>query len=195
MMRRWKIAVLAGSVLYLCWNYYNRSTTFQWWMLDFNIYYNFSHYGERFGWFYKDWIAALWLVIESPVVWYILMSSCTLFLTWKLLEMKYGWILVIPFLKVSSWTLAGGNILPLIAALCLTPIGCLVAGLVKPQLLGFMVLHAVVRYRREIHERNAPTVVQTTGPTIPICRLTRLGEWWQDCGMKYALDEVTRRKA
>jgi hypothetical protein len=194
---RLKLLAMLGSVLYLAWNYYNRSLNVRWFMCDFNVYYNFSHYGDRYGWFYKDWLASIWLFFESPAIWYVLMSSCILFLTWKFLEMKYGWVLVAPFLKVSGWMLGSGNILPLLAVACLTPMGCLAAGLVKPQLLGFLFLHAVKRSLGEIRQRSTPNLVQRPRPTIPlrcVTHLQKIKDWWNDYGMKYALDETTRRK-
>jgi hypothetical protein len=137
-------------------------------MCDFNGYYNFAHYGDRKEWYYKDWLAFIWRVIESYQLWYVLSSVCVLILVWKLLEVKWGWVMVAPCLKVAGWTLGSGNIQPILALACITPLGCLVAGLVKPQLLSFMGVHAFVRYRDEMAHRKSTAIPEGCRSDLPI---------------------------
>lgn len=139
-----RIYWLTISVLYICWNYYSKSF-YGWFAIDFNIYYYFAHTGERELWYYKDWLSFIWLIFTSFEFWYILCSLFVLRLIDKLLELRHGWLLVLPFCKIAGWNLASGNIQSILATLCLTPFGCLVAGMVKPQLLSIMVFHAIAR--------------------------------------------------
>ena len=145
--------ILILSALYLIRNYFYRQANGIMYRFDFNIDYNFAAYGDRFGRCYKDWTVIFWKpFILFPfgtafVLWYTICTICVLIIVWKLLEIKYGWILVFPFIKVAGWSLGAGNINPILAALCLTPLGCLVAGMVKPYLFCFMAIHAFVRFR------------------------------------------------
>ena len=148
-----KKLVLILSALYLIRNYFYRQANEWFWRGDFKIYYNFADHGDRNGWFYKDWTSIIWKPFTwisldiAFIVWYVILVVCVLILVWKLLEIPYGWIFVFPCIKIAGWSLGVGNIMPILAALCLTPLGCLAAGLVKPYLLGFMVVHAFVRFR------------------------------------------------
>ena len=143
------------SVLYLIRNYFYRMVHEKFFHLDFGIYYNFADHGDRQGWFYRDWTSIIWQPFTwiqfdfAFIVWYIISTLCVLIIVWKLLEIRYGWILVPFCVKIAGWSLGVGNIMPILAALCLTPLGCLAAGLVKPYLLGFMVIHAFVRFRSD----------------------------------------------
>jgi hypothetical protein len=76
-------------------------------------------------------------------------------------------LLSIALLKIASWSLGTGNIIPLLALLVLTPIGTVAAALVKPQLLGFMVLHAYARNTYGIRTHTA-NLLQRYGLSLPI---------------------------
>ncbi len=147
-----KKLVLILSALYLIHNYFYRQAYDACYQIDFRVDYNFAAYGDLFGRSYKDWTGIFWkpfalLPFESAfILWYAVCSICVLIIVWKLSEIPYGWILVFPFIKVAGWSLGSGNINPILAALCLTPLGCLVAGMVKPYLFGFMVIHTFARF-------------------------------------------------
>ena len=148
-----KKTIIVLSALYLIRNYFYRQFRAEFFRGDFKQYYDFAKYGIRHNWLYKDWTSIIWkpftiLSFDTAfVLWYTISALCVLILVKKLLEIKYGWILVFPCVKVACWSLGVGNIMPILAALCLTPLGCLVSGLVKPHLLCFMAIHAFVRFR------------------------------------------------
>lgn len=148
-----KKVIIALSVLYLIRNYFYREIHEYWFRIDFKEYYDFAAYGIRNNWLYKDWTSIIWkpftlLPFEIAfIVWYIISTLCVLIIVKKLLEKKYGWIFVLPCIKIAGWSLGVGNIMPILAAACLTPLGCLAAGLVKPHLLCIIAIHAFVRFR------------------------------------------------
>ena len=153
-MNVYKKLLFIFAVLYLIRNYFYRQFKAEFFHGDFSIYYNFTKYGDRHEWLYKDYISIIWKPFTSIpfdtafIVWYILSSVCVLILVWKLLEIGYGWILVFPCIKVAGWSLGVGNIMPFLAIGCLTPLGCLACGMVKPYLLCFMAVHAIIRFNR-----------------------------------------------
>jgi len=58
------------------------------------------------------------------------------FLMVRLWEIPYGWILAFASVKYFAVVIGGGNVSPILCALCFTPLGSAVAGIFKPQLLG-----------------------------------------------------------
>ena len=142
------------SAFYLCWNYYQRSkrVTFK---CDFGIASSYAHGGPRGDYAYKDWLLFLWRWIPWFNAWYVIGSLCTLYVVYRILRIKYGWIAVLPYCKIAGLTLGSGNITPILAALCLTIPGCLVAGLVKPYVLGIIPILAYCRLHARRVESHA----------------------------------------
>jgi len=116
---------------------------------DFRIYYDFAKWGNRYGWIYRDWTAIFWYpftLLQFPTayfVWYMLSAMFVLIMVKKLLEVNCGWVLLYPYLKVVSWTLGSGNILPILATLSLYPAGVIFSSLIKPNLLVIWFVHIV----------------------------------------------------
>jgi hypothetical protein len=149
---------LLTSAVYCFYNYFDRAAKQQWFRGDFEIYYNFVKHGIRDGWYYQDILSAIWIPFtllpleQSFIVWYILCSMGVIYTVKRILEIRYGWLTIPFFLKASAWTLGTGNVYPLLIPLCFTPVGTLVAGIFKPQLLVFMAFHAFIRYHVTLHE-------------------------------------------
>jgi hypothetical protein len=55
--------------------------------------------------------------------------------------------LVYPCVKIAGWSLGMGNIMPMLACACISPVGCLFAGAFKFYLFGFVLVHALIRLR------------------------------------------------
>jgi hypothetical protein len=110
---------------------------------------------------YADWTATLWrpftyLPYEAArLLWYVLLTIASLWITARLLKVKYGWIAFPIALKAFGWTLASGNVYPILIALCFHPLGVLVASLVKPQLLCLGGIYAFGEGYRILAQRRA----------------------------------------
>lgn len=129
---------------------------------DFPIYYHaalgefewmckrgsFGGMGEPIGWIYKDWLAVTWkpftlFNIEMAANLWTLVGIIALLYTWyKIRNIRYAstlFAVLLPFTVVSQ---ISGNIQTELVALCLTPLGSIIAGLYKPYCFLFSALHA-----------------------------------------------------
>jgi len=120
-------------------------------LCDFRIYYEAGHGNFEYHvpgrpdlkWYYAHWVAIFWkpfTLFDYPVaatIWRLLQIFACLYVAHKLWEVQYGWIIGLGLIKSFSWFITSGNVAPILAALLITPIGILLAGMVKPWLLGF----------------------------------------------------------
>lgn len=98
-------------------------------------------YGFKPGWIYNNWLATAWrpfLLFNTEqhafFAWYIIVSFSILYVTHKLLEVKYGFIALFAATSSIAYNLSSGNVYPLLVALSISsPLGALSAGLFKPQ--------------------------------------------------------------
>jgi hypothetical protein len=131
---KYKSALWLGwAAGYLIYNFFYRQTTEMYWGIDLlSIYKWFTAYP-----FY--WLK--WFSFETDlIIWYCVQSLFVLWVVKQLLEMKWGWLLVYPYLKLAGWSLMAGNFTAMASALCITPIGALVATTVKPYLIIFYLI-------------------------------------------------------
>jgi hypothetical protein len=123
------------------------------------------------GWLYRDWLSFVFEPFRAlPYAWafgawYVLCLGAWLRLVYLVSGSKAGVVVAVASTYPALLSLELGQISPILAWLCLTPWGCLLAGLVKPWCLGFLVLHAVRygvtearRRRRGIAEKGTSAV-------------------------------------
>lgn len=96
-------------------------------------------------------IAFAWLhLMPFPVaflVWYCIISLSLAVISYKLAGLPYGWLLVLGLLRSYSWELESLNMVPIVALLVTTPLGCLLAGAFKSFTLGVLGIHALASSR------------------------------------------------
>jgi hypothetical protein len=115
--------------------------------VDFAVYRQAGMQLQDSGWLYLPplrWLFTSFAVFppfEAYVIFGVVNFAIFVQLPLKLSEYPYGWILALVVTKIAAWTLVSGNIAPALAALCLTPAGCILAGVFKPYLFIFLVLH------------------------------------------------------
>lgn len=112
---------------------------------DFNIYMSGP---ENEHWYYNNWVAYPCQVLdtEEPSIGFAIFYSLGV-LSWLLIARKYplaGLLGAYPILI----GLEAGNVGPILAGLCLWFPGAILATLVKPYLVVFVVVHAVLGYHR-----------------------------------------------
>ena len=150
----WLVVVFI-TTLFCLWNYYDRSIGFHGepyaFSHDFWIYREAGGGNFVLGWLYKDWLGITFWPLTildyqtSWIAWYGLQSACVIFLSLKMYKEfgLYGLVGNLVIYKTSSWALASGNIAPVLAVLCLSPAGALVATLYKPYCIVFAFIHAL----------------------------------------------------
>ena len=146
---------IALTILFLAYNYWDRTVGFHvagTFGCDF-----WCYVGDRPCWLYlpvlkipfylyrfMPWQAAL-------VNWYCIQSVFVVYVVLKLMELPYGGFLSLAYVKIAGWTIAAGNVDPMLAGLCLTAPGSLVAGIFKPYLFAFSGLAAYRQIRKHTH--------------------------------------------
>lgn len=123
---------------------------------DFPIYYNAALDIDS-GWFYADWVRYVFYPLTFVpmdvgfAIWYSI-----LVLTWIALSRQMGAVLTLLSVYPMLLCLELGQITPILAWLCLTPLGGVLAGGVKPYLFGFVLLHiyALSRSQRKYDDSS-----------------------------------------
>ena len=121
--------------------------------IDFLIYRqagsgNLSVNAFGYGWLYADWTAVLfrplaWFSYQTSfLVWYSLLILSCGFISTKLMEIPYGQFLLLFAVPTYCFTLYSGNMYPILLTCSFSPWGILLAGLVKPHLLGLILFVA-----------------------------------------------------
>ena len=119
---------------------------------DFFLYYRHAKYGTKFGWLYAEWVTYIFkpftlLPIEwAFTLWYGLLIYCWIVLiekvpTWRLLIFALSCYPMLLILEV-------GQVTPILAVLCLTPLGSLLALLWKPYCGVFCLIHVYRTWRK-----------------------------------------------
>jgi hypothetical protein len=107
------------------------------------------------GWLYGDWVGWIfepfrWLQFDYAfLLWYSVLVLCWILIISKTQEFRVGWVLWLCSFYPILLCLELGQITPLLAWLCLSPVGSVIAGFVKPYLFVFSIIWVVV-YRRRI---------------------------------------------
>jgi hypothetical protein len=99
------------------------------------------------GWIYKDWLRYFWFPFAvygkyGMYAWMMFMWGMYLFVAHKAMKEPYGIFVVLITVKPLITLLINGNVSFLLSIMVLTPSGAVLAGLVKPYLLGFVALLA-----------------------------------------------------
>lgn len=156
-----KLFLVTVVLLASAWSYFGkeRQESHVPWQWDFKVYVeaargNFdiqTGYGCTAS-VYKRWTAKLWYpftLMDFEVawhIWYTMTVAAYIFIALRLSGVRYGSVVAIVGLKFLMWNLHSGNVYVILAALCTVgPYPILLAGLVKPQLLGVGFLLAVQR--------------------------------------------------
>jgi hypothetical protein len=110
---------------------------------DFRIYL----YGGE-GWLYADWTRIYWQPFRwmpyelAWFIWFWLnVFSCMTLAYLTSTRIKHGCLIALAFTPVMWYNFGTGNVIPQLALFCLTPVGCLFAGTLKPYLWAFLLLH------------------------------------------------------
>lgn len=125
---------------------------------DWQIYYNFSKYGTEWGWLYADWVKYVFkpftlLPMEWAFgAWYAVLVSCWLYLVYRVRrtfgQSGFAWVLFAFSFYPMLLVLELGQVTPLLAVLCLTPLGTVLAGIIKPYCFGFLLVHFYIAFFR-----------------------------------------------
>lgn len=138
---------------------------------DFPIYYQAGLGLHVEGWYYAEWVRAVFY----PFTLIPLDAGFTVFYALLVL----AWIgvarrLPILFAILSAYPmllcLELGQITPILAWLCLFPFGSVIACAIKPYCVVFVLLHVAAYYRRE----NFDPVIFKTEPTLFASHLDRM---------------------
>lgn len=140
----------------------------RWWFLqrvypgDFVIYYNAAMGVFSPGWLYKDWTAFIfkpllyWNPFDSYTYWCGFQTTCFLILTHKMLEVKYGWVLVIIALTSFHDLLQVGNIQITLCLVAVYAYPSFLVILIKPHYAIFALSHTIAtRYRIWVGARDS----------------------------------------
>lgn len=130
---------------------------------DFRIYYeaadgNYSwadnfdwkKYNGLVGYLYPKWTAILWrpfLLLDfssAYMVWVAILTGAYLLLARRLMNEKWGWIVVLAGIKPLMLCVQSGNVIPLVALAMASPFGCLLGGMFKLWPLAGIGLHFLV---------------------------------------------------
>jgi hypothetical protein len=135
-----KILWFGWVTSYLIYDYLYRQANEQYFRVDFRSIYRWVALGDASDFVYKGFTATYWKPFvlfpyeTAFVLWYALQAVFVLYLVMKLLEIKHGWILIYPYLKIVGWSMGTGNVTASLATLCISPAGALFAITVKPYL-------------------------------------------------------------
>lgn len=133
---------------------------------DFRICYHAAEgdytWAERQGWGFASngWAYARWTAIwflpftlfpeEPAFLAFACISICSCgYLAWRMNEIKGGYLMFLVIAYPLAWMVVCGNVAPILAALCVTPLGSYAAATIKPYLAVVFVLHAVKDARRQ----------------------------------------------
>jgi len=125
------------------------------------------------GWVYKNWLAPAFLPLTvgpepfSVIWWTGLLSTSYLFLVWRLLYVEHGWIIVLITLKSAIEIISAGNVAILLLLLALSPIGAVLAVLLKPHFAGVGIIMAFGCYFAEKYRKaDGPRRALAINPTV-----------------------------
>ena len=116
-----------------------------------------------FGWIYQDSLKPVFYVVAFgwlplPIasrLWTVGMILVYSTILVKLLRTEHGWTMALVTLKPFLLTLQCGNIAPLLSLMATTVPGAILAGCVKPFVLGFVVLMALAGVMAKRHRGKA----------------------------------------
>lgn len=139
--------------------------TTTWAISDTMTYYRAAIGDYNDDWVYKDYWRFLFLPMHlvnfktAFLIWAGLQTISFITLTHYLFKVKYGWIFILAALPAYKGLLQCGNIDAILALAFIYPVGSVLAGILKPHLLVFTVLHAIrARYRARKTQRSIDKV-------------------------------------
>lgn len=99
------------------------------------------------GWVYAEWLTIFFkpfikMTDDAAIsIWQTLSFTAYMAICIQLIGVPYGWILVFLSIKIAAVTLWTGNVSIILAWLCISPIGAMVACLFKPWLIVVVAFH------------------------------------------------------
>ena len=149
---RLDILEVAVQLLIICVAIYSTNLASRWWWSqgirpgDFEVYYLAGAGKFIVRWLYKDWLAPsfsilnLWPPSDSWMYYVGALTICFMLLSHKVMQFKYGWIVVVVNLYNFSTIIINGNIHIILAYISCFSIGSLIAVAYKPFLLPLALL-------------------------------------------------------
>lgn len=162
----WKEVIIQLAIVGIA--LYSTNLASRWWWAqgirpgDFEVYYLAGQGNLIIRWLYSNWLAPTFSILNlKPIsdswLYYIgVLTICFMLLTHKVMQFKYGWIVVVLNFYNFSTIIINGNIHIILAYISCFPIGSLITVAYKPFLLPLALL---------FYFRKTPIV-------------KKLGYWW-----------------